>query len=50
MATAMAVRRGNNKIIKLYIKVFLTDLADVTNDLSMPCHEQRTGAVTEHIM
>jgi len=25
----------------------LTALADATNDLSMPCHEQRTGAATD---
>jgi len=24
----------------------LTTLADVTNDLFMPCHKQRTGAAT----
>ena len=34
---------GNNKIIYQDI---LTALADATDDLSMPCHEQRTGAVT----
>ena len=33
-------------IIKLCIKTFLTALADATNDLSMSCHEQRTGAAT----
>jgi len=26
----------------------LAALADATNDLSMPCHEQCTGAATEH--
>jgi len=28
------------------IKLYLTALADATIDLSMPCHEQRTGAAT----
>jgi len=39
----MAVKSGNNKITYQNI---LTALADVTNDLYMPCHEQRTGAAT----
>src|SRR6218665_1840254 len=34
---ALAVKSGNNKII---YKDILTALADATNDLPMPCHEQ----------
>jgi len=34
-------------IMKLYDNNILTALADATNDLSMPCHEQRSGAATE---
>jgi len=41
LATALAVKNGNNKIIYQDI---LTALADATNGLPMPCHEQRTGA------
>src|SRR6218665_3624720 len=33
-------------IINLYIKIFFTALAAATNDLSMPCHDQKTGAAT----
>jgi len=40
LAAAMAVKGGNNEIIYQDI---LTALADATNDLSMPCHEQWTG-------
>src|SRR6218665_3362954 len=40
LLATLDVQSGNNKIIYQYI---LTDFADVTNDLSMPCHEQRTG-------
>jgi len=39
----MAVKSCNNKII---YKDILTARADATNELSMPCHEQRTGAAT----
>jgi len=28
------------------MKIILTTLSDATNDLSMPCHEQRAGAAT----
>ena len=38
------MKSGNNKIIYLDI---LTALADATNDLSMPCNEQRTGDATD---
>jgi len=41
--SALAVKSGNNKMIYQDI---LTALADATNDLSMPYHEQRTGAAT----
>jgi len=37
----------NNKI---KYQDILTALADETNDLSMPCHEQRTGAATGHLI
>src|SRR6218665_3765896 len=43
LATALAVKSGNNKIIYQNI---LTALADATNALPMPCLEQRTGAAT----
>src|SRR6218665_3537360 len=43
-SSALAVKSGNNKIIHQDI---LNALSDETNDLSMPCHEQRTGAATE---
>jgi len=43
LAAALAVKGGNNKII---YEDILTALADATNDLSMPCHEQRTGPST----
>ena len=43
IAAALAVKSGNNKII---YKDILTAFADATNDLSMPRHEQRAGAVT----
>jgi len=33
-------------IIKIYIKIIFTALADATIELSMPCHEQLTGADT----
>jgi len=36
--SALAVKSGNNKVICKYI---LTAIADATNDLSKPCHEQR---------
>ena len=38
-----AVKSGNNKIT---YKDIWTALPDATNDLSMPCHEQQTGAAT----
>ena len=41
LAATLAVKSGNNKIIYQNI---LTALADANNDLSMHCHEQRTGA------
>ena len=44
LATALAIKSGNNKIIYQDI---LTALAGATNDLSMPCHEQRTGDASE---
>ena len=34
-------------VIILYIKIFLTALAGETDDLSIPCHEQRTCAATD---
>jgi len=37
------VKSGHNKIMYQDI---LTGLADATNDLYMPCHEQWTGATT----
>src|SRR6218665_1448431 len=40
LAAALAVKSGNNKI---EYQDILTALADATNDLSMPCHEQRMG-------
>jgi len=40
----LAVKSGNNKII--YQLLVSSALADETNDLSMPCHEHRTGADT----
>jgi len=40
---AAAVKSANNKII--YQDIF-SALADTTNDLPTPCHEQRTGAAT----
>jgi len=43
LAAALAVKICNNTIIYQDIS---TALAIVTNDLSMPCHEQRTGAAT----
>ena len=43
LTVALAVKSGNNKII---YEDILTALADAANDLSMPCHEQRTGAAT----
>ena len=33
-------------VIKIIHQDILTALADATNDLSMPCHELRTGAAT----
>ena len=42
LAVALAVKSGNNEIIYQDI---LTALADETNDLSMPCHDQRAGLV-----
>src|SRR6218665_1366387 len=42
--SALAVNSGNNKI---KYQDILTALVDVTNDLSMPCHEQQTGVATE---
>jgi len=44
----VAVKGGNNKII-YRPKDILTALADATNDLSMPCHEQRSGAAPDRI-
>ena len=43
LAAALAVKSGNNNIIYQNI---LIALAYATNDLSMPCHGQRTGAAT----
>ena len=43
LAVALAVKSCNNKII--YQDIFIA-LADADNDLSMPCHKQRTGAAT----
>jgi len=45
LTTALAVKSGNNNyyILSRYIS---TTLADATDDLSMPCHEQRSGAAT----
>ena len=40
----MAVKSGNNKII---YPAILAALAEVTNDLSMTCHEQRAGSATD---
>src|SRR6218665_127526 len=40
--SALAVTSVNNTIIYIIISAAL---ADATNGLSMPCHEQRTGAV-----
>ena len=38
-------------IIKLNIKKdIVTALADATNDLSMPCHEQRSGGGTARLL
>ena len=39
--SALTVKSGSNKIIYHDIS---SALADATNDLSMPCHEQRTDA------
>jgi len=44
---ALSVKSGNIYIIFQYI---LTALADATNDLSMPCHEQRPFATTEYVL
>ena len=41
--SALAVKSGSSKIIYQDI---LTAITDATNDLPMPCHEQRTGAAT----
>src|SRR6218665_1392259 len=41
LAAALAVNSGNTRII---YKDILTALADATNELSMPCHVQWTGA------
>src|SRR6218665_2172267 len=43
LPATLAVKSGNTKIIHQDI---LNALAEETNDLSMPCHEQRTGATT----
>jgi len=37
-------------IIKTYVKIIFTALADATNELSMPCHEQLTGPDTACFM
>jgi len=42
--SALATKSGNNKIIYQDI---LIAVANVINDLSVPCHEQRTGAATD---
>jgi len=44
LTTALAVKSDNNKIIYQDIS---RALDDATNDLSMPCYEQRTGAATD---
>jgi len=41
LAAALAVKSGNYKIIYQDI---LTALADASNNLPLPCHEQQTGA------
>ena len=41
LAATLAVKSDNNRTIHLAI---FTALAGATNDLSMSCHEQRTGA------
>jgi len=41
--SALAVKSGNKRIMYQDI---LTALAHATNDLPMPCHEQRPGATT----
>ena len=43
LAVALAVKSGNNRIKH---QDTLIAFADATIDLSMPCHEQQTGAVT----
>jgi len=43
LVAALAVKSGNNKIIYQDISTALTD---ATNDLSVPCHDQLTGAAT----
>ena len=40
--TALAAKSGNNEIFIMHHDI-LTALADATNDLPMPCHEQRPG-------
>ena len=41
-SSTLAVKSGNNKI---KYQDILPGLANATNDLSMPCHEQRTGVI-----
>src|SRR6218665_2706967 len=41
LSATLAVKSGNNKIMYQDIA---TAPSDATNDLSMPCHEQRNGA------
>src|SRR6218665_1403414 len=43
LVAALAVKSGNNKI---KYQDILAALADATDDLSVPCHEHRTGAAT----
>jgi len=41
---ALAVKSDNNKIVCIHVSQgILTVLVHASNDLSMPCHEQRTG-------
>jgi len=42
-SSALAAKSGNNKNVYQDI---LTALNDVTYNLPMPCHDQRTGAAT----